>query len=434
LQEILTQAKKVAEHAEVFRVTSRSTPLKFEANRLKQIQTKESMGTALRIIKKGRIGFAQASGKINPAELVNMALETSQFGAEAKFELPGLTTYPVVPLFDPETEKISLDDLAQLGQQLIDAIRKYSPEILCEAYLSRGNVTLEILNSQGAEVRYAKSYCSLGIEGVLIQDGDMLFVGDGQSSCHPIIDYKPISDEVIWQLEQAKNTVAIKPGFMPVIFRPHGVASALLMPLITAFNGKTVLNGASPLKDKLTTKVFDKQFSLRDDATISYQVSSSPCDDEGVPAQKTMLVENGVVAHFFYDLQTAGLANVKSTGNGSRNGGLPSPSPNSLLIGEGTTTFAEMVADIKQGLLVEQLMGATQGNVLNGDFSGNVLLGYNIENGRIAGRVKNTMVSGNVYQVLQQIPALGNDARWVDGFLHTPSIYCSNLPVATKGG
>jgi len=102
--------------------------------------------------------------------------------------------------------------------------------------------------------------------------------------------------------------------------------------------------------------------------------------------------------------------------------------------GTHTTTFAEMVAGIKQGLLVEQLMGATQGNVLNGDFSGNVLLGYKIENGRLAGRVKNTMVSGNVYQALKQIPALGNDARWVDGFLHTPSICCSNLPVASKGG
>ena len=91
-----------------------------------------------------------------------------------------------------------------------------------------------------------------------------------------------------------------------------------------------------------------------------------------------------------------------------------------------------MVANIKLGLVVEQLMGAGQGNVLNGDFSGNVLLGYKIENGRITGRVKDTMVSGNVYQTLKQIEALGNDARWVEGFLKTPSIYCANLSVATK--
>ena len=93
-----------------------------------------------------------------------------------------------------------------------------------------------------------------------------------------------------------------------------------------------------------------------------------------------------------------------------------------------------MTQDIKLGLVVEQLMGASQGNVLNGDFSGNVLLGYKIENGEITGRVKDTMVSGNVYQVLKEIEALGKDARWVGGFLRTPCIYCSNLAVATKEG
>ena len=78
-------------------------------------------------------------------------------------------------------------------------------------------------------------------------------------------------------------------------------------------------------------------------------------------------------------------------------------------------------------------MGAEQGNILNGDFSGNVLLGYKIENGKVAGRVKDTMVSGNIYEMLKHIDGLGNDARWIEGMLKTPSIYCAGLPIATKG-
>ena len=89
--------------------------------------------------------------------------------------------------------------------------------------------------------------------------------------------------------------------------------------------------------------------------------------------------------------------------------------------------------DIREGLVVEQLMGAAQGNILGGDFSGNVLLGYKIENGKIVGRVKDTMVSGNVYQVLKDIVAIGNEARWVDNILQTPHIYCPRLSVASKG-
>ena len=60
-------------------------------------------------------------------------------------------------------------------------------------------------------------------------------------------------------------------------------------------------------------------------------------------------------------------------------------------------------------------MGATQGNILGGDFSGNVLLGYKIENGKIAGRVKDTMVFGNVYELLKDIAAIGSDGRWLGG-------------------
>jgi PmbA protein len=92
-----------------------------------------------------------------------------------------------------------------------------------------------------------------------------------------------------------------------------------------------------------------------------------------------------------------------------------------------------MVSDIKEGLIIEYLMGAGQGNVLGGDFSGNVLLGYKIEHGKIVGRVKDTMVSGNIYQVLKQITAIGSEPKWVGGSVNTPYLYCPSLSVATKG-
>jgi PmbA protein len=432
VEEILERAKKVAEQAEVYQVTAKGTPVQFEANRLKQIQTKESVSTSLRIIKNGRIGFAQASGKISSADLIEMAVETSQFGAQAKFEFPGASQYPEVGTFDPQTDSTSLDDMATLGQNMIDTIRKQASDIVCEAHISKGVASLRIINSRGGEAKYSKSYFSLSVEGVIIKDSDMLFVGDGQSSCHPITDTKPITDKVQIQLERAKNKAEITSGAVPVIFLPDGVAGALMMPLLSAFNGKTVLHGASPLKDKLGTQVFDPKFSLWDDPSFPYQVGSCPCDDEGIPTGKKSLVENGVVARFIYDLQTAGLAGTKSTGNASRNGGLPAPSPHALTIDAGTMSFEDMVKDIKEGIIIEELMGATQGNILNGDFSGNILLGYKIENGKIVGRVKNTMASGNVFEVLKKIVALGSDTRWIGGFVRTPSIYCSALQVSAK--
>ncbi|MFC1977202.1 TldD/PmbA family protein [Chloroflexota bacterium] len=433
MESILEQAKKVAEVAEVFMVSSEETPVQFETNRLKHIQSKQSASVALRIIKEGRIGYATATELGNSQNLVNMAVETARFGMTAKFELPSLTPYPQVEIFDSGVEAVSIEDMAKLGEELIITIRGHTPELICEAAVTKGIISVRIINSRGGQAQYQQSIFGLGIEGQLIRDTDMLFVGESQSSCHPILEADTIAKVVLQQLELAKNQASAPTKSLPVVFTPNGVASALIMPLMAAFNGKTVLEGASPVGSKLGQSVFDRELSLWDDPTIAYRPGSRPCDDEGIPSQRTPLIEQGVVASFLYDLQTAALAHTRSTGSGRRGrGGLPAPSPSAFIIAPGKATFDEMVKDIKEGLVVEQLMGASQGNILGGEFSGNVLLGYKVENGKIAGRVKDTMVSGNIYQLLKQIAAIGSQARWVGSSLKTPPLYFSSVSVASK--
>lgn len=432
MEEILLRAKKVAEQAEVYQASTTVTPVRFESNRLKQIQNKESTITALRVIKGGRVGFAQATGPIEPLTLVEMATEACQFGTPVKFTFPSVKTYPNIDTFDPQIDKVTIEDMVQLGEQLITVIRQHTPDILCELSVTRGVTSVSIINSEGGDISYTKSFFNLSIEGMLVKNEDILFVGDSDSLCHAISDFKPLAEEITRQLELARRNVKISAGLLPVIFTPHGVASTLIAPLVAAFNGKRVYDGASPLKDKQGQQIFDKRFSLWDDATIPYRVASYPCDDEAMPGQRTPLVTNGTVMQFLYDLQTAALANTRSTGNGIRHGGLPAPSPSSLIIEKGDSSFEDMIKDIREGLIVEFVIGAEQGNILNGDFSGNVLLGYKVERGEIVGRVKDCMISGNVYQVLKQIEAVGQDTRWVEGFISTPSLYCPRLSVATK--
>ena len=433
MEALLARAKKASEEAEVFSVSSRATEAIFEANRLKQVQTKESHGTALRLIKNGRIGFSATSKPNSKQELLNMALEMVPFGAEAKFEFPGFQSYSPVAVFDTEVEFVSEEAMVELGQSLIDRVRAAEPEIVCEASVKRSISAIEIRNSNGGEAGYRKSVYSLAIEGVLVRGTDMLFVGDHESSCHPVLDLSNVAQSTLEQLERAKDVAPLVSGNLPVIFTPHGVASALIAPLAIAFNGKTVLRGASPLGHRKGEQVFTPELSIWDDGTIPFRPTSAICDDEGIPTRSTPLVENGIVMNFLYDLQTAGQAGTQSTGNASRSlGSLPSPSTNSIIIGDGKTSFADMLVDIKEGLVIEQLMGATQGNILGGDFSGNVLLGYKVQNGQIVGRVKNTMVSGNVYEILKEGIVIGSDSRWLGGSMKTPSIYCPSVAVAAK--
>jgi PmbA protein len=433
MEKILNLAKKAAKEAEVFEISSEETRVKFEANRLKQMQTNQSTALALRIIKDGRIGYAITTSTADGQQLINDAIETAVFGSEAKFRLPGDTHFPKVNIFDAAVEKVSIKEMVGLGEQMVAAVTSHTPGIMCEGSVNRGVITIRLMNSQGGQAEYKKSFFGLDIEGQLIEGTDMLWVWESDSSCHPLNDTKKITDVVLHQLDLAKNRAKVPTRPLPVIFTPAGV-NALMTPLMSAFNGKTVLEGASPLGDKVGKLIFDKKFSLRDDSTIAYQPASRPCDDEGVPSQRTSLINQGVVKGFLYDLQTAALAKKKSTGNGNRTrGGLPAPASTALIVTPGKTTFDEMVADIKEGLVVEMLIGLGQGNVLGGDFSGNVLLGYKVENGKIVGRVKDTMVFGNVYQLLKDIPAIGSETKWVMGSLYTPPIYCKGLSVSSKG-
>ena len=434
MQSILELAKKVAEETEVFVVSSKETPVGFEANRLKMLETSESTSVSLRVIKDGKIGFATTTRLDDPQMLVDMAVETARFGAEAKFALPTAQSYPQIEVYDGDVESIAVDDMVEMGRSLVDIMLGHTPDLVCEAGVTRSVGTVNILNSRGGEASYRRSYFAIGIEGTLIRDTDMLFVGEIDSSCHPIIEFREIANAAIEQLELAARPASIATGEFPVIFTPKGVAGALLSPLAVAVNGKMVLEGASPLGGKQGELIFDERFSLSDDATLDYRPASRPCDDEGVPSRRTPLIESGVVTSFLYDLQTAAIAGARSTGSGSRaGGGMPTPSVSALVIKEGDTTFKEMVQDMKEGLVIEQLIGAGQGNVLGGEFSGNVLLGYKVENGEMVGRVKDTMVSGNIYQALKRLLAIGSEARWVGGALSAPPLYIPGLAVASKG-
>lgn len=433
MEELLEQARKTAEEAEVFAVWAEETDAVFETNRLKQVQTRESSGRALRLIKNGRIGFS-ASNRINGTnELVEMALEMAPMGAEARFQFPSANSFPGVEVYDRAIENVTEEQMVELGQSLIDAVRKHSPDVICQGSVSKNTVRVEIMNSNGGRAAYRKSVYGFGIEGLLVRGTDMLFVGDAESSCHPLKDSRRVAEATIQQLEWARETAPALDGQLPVIFTPNGVAGALVAPLALAINGKVVYQGASPLGHRMGEKVLDAGISIWDDATVDYRPGSRLCDDEGIPSRRTPLIDRGVVANFIYDLQTAGLCGSNSTGNASRGlANLPGPSLSTVLIGTGDATFEDMLAGIKEGLVVEQLMGASQGNVLGGDFSGNVLLGYMVKDGRIIGRVKDTMVSGNVYEALKEGVVIGREAKWVGGRLSVPHIMCPRLAVSTR--
>jgi len=429
---VLDLARRVAQEAEVYSITSTTTPVAFEANRLKQLHTKEVRGLALRVLVNGRIGLASTTRLDQPERLVETALEMARYGAQAYFTLPAQDNLPAVQVYDPALVDLPVEELVSMGQDLIDRVRSCDSTILCDANLKVTAKTISIINSQGARHTVRKTAIAVDIHANLIRGTDMLDVYEGASSCRLAVDLAGLAQKVIARIEQARQIATIPTRPMPVIFTPKGVAMALIQPLKLALSGKVVYQGASPLGDKLGQIVADPRFSLYDDGTVDWAVASTPFDDEGTPCRRTPLIENGRVCNFYYDLQTAGMAGKVSTGNGFRAlESLPAPTPTSFLIATGDASLEDMLADIKDGLLVDQTMGAWSGNLISGEFSGNVHLGYRIEGGRLVGRVKDTMVAGNIFQALRELAGIGGEAEWVEN-VYTPALYFKSLGVASK--
>jgi PmbA protein len=136
------------------------------------------------------------------------------------------------------------------------------------------------------------------------------------------------------------------------------------------------------------------------------------------------LVENGVLRNFIYDIDTAGRTGLHPTGHGTNR------SLTNLVMSPGDKSFEEMVGSIQEGLLVHEFLGLGQGNPINGEFSVNVFLGYKIENGKIAGRIKDVMLAGNAYSALNDITALSKEREWVGGF---SAWFCGLFPYVQVG-
>jgi PmbA protein len=434
--QLLDRTKGRVAQAEVYAYDTTSTPVDFEANRLKSLETKDSRGIALRVVCDGRIGLA-ATTRLRTAsdldQVVVDAVALAAFGAEARFELPARIDPTAVDVFDPATEAITVESMVGLGQQMIDHVRAYDGDILCEAGVRRAVETTVILNSRGGNGTYKKSSYALVVGGQLIRGQDFLSIWEYDTRCGTDIDAMALARAAVQKFELAKPVATVRTANLPVIFTPRGVASVLLSRFGVSLSGKSVLQGSSALSDKLGATVFDSRLSITDDATLPQVPGSSPFDDEGTPTRPLVLIGNGEVRAFYYDRQTAGLADTETTGHGYRSPeSLPGPSTSVVRIAPGQTPVADLIGGVDEGLLIESMTGTFAGNVFSGDFSGNVHIGFKIEGGKIVGRVKDTMVAGNIFADMKELGGLSDVAEWVGGRVQSPHILFQSLGVSSK--
>jgi PmbA protein len=430
--DILTQLKKQAEQVEVLSLQNEKTTIEYEANQLKTCTVAETKGTAVRVIRKGKLGFAASTDDTVMDKLAANALESATYGDNATFSFPDPKPAPIVRTYDKKVAELPIARLVEIGREMLDLILPLEPDARCNISLERSLVSANIRNQKGLDVSFKTSPLSLGLEIDRIDGDDVLILYDQMGTTVWEKDYLSFARRLVEKLKKASILTSIKPGKMPVLFAPTGTL-ALALPLSQGLNGKDVYKGISPMAGKIGEKLFDEKISILDDGTIDGKFASASYDDEGVPRRCNLLIEKGVLKGFIYDLKTASLSGVESTGNASR--GLfnpPDPSFTNLVIQPGKIPLKDILASMDEGILVEDLLGIGQGNTISGAFSNPLALAFKVEKGEIVGRVKDLSIAGNIYDLLKNVSAVSEEAQWVYSTFLAPYILIPEMNVAGK--
>ncbi len=189
-----------------------------------------------------------------------------------------------------------------------------------------------------------------------------------------------------------------KTARIPVVYDPR-VAASLLGHLAGAINGAAVARRTSFLGDRLGQRVMAAGLSVVDDPTRRRGLRSRPFDGEGMQGSRRAIVEDGILTTWILDWRSARQLGMASTGHAGRGtGGPPSPSTSNLWLAAGTLTPAALMADIREGLYVTELIGMGV-NGVTGDYSRGAA-GFMIRDGALAEPVSEITIAGNVRDML----------------------------------
>jgi PmbA protein len=222
------------------------------------------------------------------------------------------------------------------------------------------------------------------------------------------------------------NPRKVKSQAVPIVYAPR-VSGGLVGHFAGAISGSSIARGVSFLKDRIGQAVFGPSINIVDDPHRIRGLRSKPFDGEGVANKRWALIDKGVLKTWLLDCASARQLGLETTGHAARGtGGPPAPSPTNLYMEAGTLAPDALIADIKQGFYVTELIGMGV-NGVTGDYSRGAA-GFWIENGQIAFPVSEITIAGNLKDMFRELtPA--NDLEFKYG-INAPTVRIEGMTVA----
>ncbi|MGA9796835.1 MAG: metallopeptidase TldD-related protein [Rhizomicrobium sp.] len=391
-----------ADAADALWVESISASVSYRLGKLEDVERAEGSDLGLRVFVGQRVAFVSSSDHSPDAlaELPERAVAMARLAPEDKFAglAPRELLAKSVPFLDTEDSgEPSAETLIARARAVEGAAMAVEGITNSEgggASFSRNAVALA--TSEGFYGRHAGTSHDIGV-AVLAGEGTAMERDYAQASARHASDLE--SPESVGKRAGERTVARLNPRkaksqAVPVIYDPR-VSGGLLGHFAGAINGASIARGVSFLKDRMGQQVFAGNIAIIDDPHRLRGLRSKPFDGEGASNAAMALVENGVLKTWILDCASAKQLGLASNGRAARGtGGPPSPSTTNLYMQPGAVTPAALIADIREGFYVTELMGMGV-NGVTGDYSRGAT-GFWIENGKIAYPVSEVTIAGNL--------------------------------------
>nr|WP_086492327.1 TldD/PmbA family protein [Novosphingobium panipatense] len=435
-QDLVDRARKAgADAADAVFGASSSEGIQVRLGKLEDVERSESEHISLRVFL-GKRSASIGSSDLSPQALDELAARSlSMAGAAPDDAFAGLAPqelltrgpWPDLDMLDPAEP--SPQDLRAAALEAEDAARAEARVSNSDgATASAGTGVFALVTSHGFAGGYGSTSHSLSVS-IVAGEGAAKQRDYAWRSAHHRADLPPPAE--IGALAARRAVARLEPGRMasgpmPVVFDPR-VGGSLIGHFTGAISGSAIARRSSFLLDKLEDQVFAPGIVLVEDPHTPRGLRSRPFDGEGLPTLPRNLVEDGRLTGWLMDSASARQLGLAPTGHAARGGGgAPGVSAGNLHLQPGTASPAELIADIRDGVYITELIGHGV-NGVTGDYSRGAS-GFRIVNGEIAGPVAEFTVAGNLLSMFANLSA-ANDLEWHRA-INVPTLRVDGMTVA----
>lgn len=398
---------------------------------------------SLRGIYNGRMGYSYTE-KLTPDSLEGLLNNLIQYAENNENEEIESIASPnenkrqfieKINLLDKYSEEDKIEYLLDMEKRAYDLDKRVKTIDGCSYRESRSRVYIK--NTKGLELKDSHTIGILGLSAVT-KEGENMQTGYSHKVINNLSpEYKDmfIKDGVGDAIAML-GAKSIESGKYEVILRSN-VSADFFSSFSPVFLGSNVQKNLSLMKGKLASQVGVEILNIKEDPLMDSGKYFRSFDDEGTPTYSKYLIEKGILKTFLHSKKTAKKDKIESTGNGFRNSHKDSIGVTStnMYIVEGDKSLEDMIKSMKKGIVITDIHGLHAGiNPTSGDFalSSNGLL---VEDGKIVRPLAQITVAGNLYTLLKDIVAIGNDTKFSYpsfSYFGSPSIYIRSLTISGK--